>query len=99
MRRRNNNSLADIYIYAEFRHEALAIPHEDTMVEKLQDDIIFDTYKGQFSSDHARRCARQLYRHPHLKSAFDLFVNVPGLWDGMRLSTVHKLINLRCDEV
>jgi hypothetical protein len=26
-------------------------------------------------------------------------LDIPGLWDGMRISTLHKMIGMKCDEV
>ncbi|KAI5465173.1 hypothetical protein BGZ63DRAFT_327518, partial [Mariannaea sp. PMI_226] len=46
-----------------------------------------------------RRCARQLLRNPQLKGALDPILDIPGLRSGMRISTAHKLISLKCDEV
>lgn len=56
-------------------------------------------------SDHGRRSLRQLLDHGdgELAAGFDGLLGIPGLWDdkkrGMRLSTVHKMIGMRCDEV
>lgn len=40
-----------------------------------------------------------LYQHEDLAHAFDALLDIPGLWDGMKLSTLHKLFPLRCNEV
>ena len=52
-------------------------------------------------SDHGRRCLRQFsnHRNGELSSAFDQLLSVPGLWDGMRISTLHKMVEIKCDEV
>jgi len=34
-----------------------------------------------------------------LTRAFEALVDIPGLWDGMRISTVHKMIGMKCDDV
>jgi hypothetical protein len=26
-------------------------------------------------------------------------LDIPGLWGGMRISTIHKMVALKCDEV
>jgi len=50
-------------------------------------------------SDHGRRSLRQLFRHDELTAAFDDLLEIPGLWDGMRISTLPKLMGMKCDEV
>jgi Protein of unknown function (DUF3723) len=40
-----------------------------------------------------------LLRHPELTAAFDALLNIPGLWGGMQLTTIHSLIALKFDEV
>jgi hypothetical protein len=34
-----------------------------------------------------------------LFAAFDALLDVPGLWDGMQLTTIHKMMALKFDEV
>ncbi|TVY13719.1 hypothetical protein LARI1_G009020, partial [Lachnellula arida] len=43
---------------------------------------------------------RQLfdYKDGELTAAFDDLLDIPGLWDGMRISTLHKMIGMKCDE-
>lgn len=52
-------------------------------------------------SDHGRRGLRQLFDRGdgELTAAFDDLLDIPGLWDGMRISTLHKMIGMNCDEV
>ena len=52
-------------------------------------------------SNHGRRNLRQLFDHGdgELVAAFDSLLDIPGLWDGMRLSTLHKVMGIKCDEV
>lgn len=40
-----------------------------------------------------------LYKHEDLTDAFDALLDIPGLWRDMKLSTIHKLFPLRCNEV
>jgi hypothetical protein len=42
---------------------------------------------------------RKACEQDFLLEAFDWLLDIPGLWDGMRLSVVHKLIAMKCDEV
>ena len=52
-------------------------------------------------TDHGRRSLRQLfdYEDGELTAAFDKLLDVPGLWSGMRISTLHKLLDMKCYEV
>lgn len=50
-------------------------------------------------SKHESRCLTGLFRHTDLKAAFDNLLGIPGLWGGMRISTLNKMISMRCDEV
>ena len=40
-----------------------------------------------------------LLKHEDITDAFDALLDIPGLWDGMMLSTIHKLFPMRCNEV
>lgn len=55
--------------------------------------------KADLSSPHVQRCVRQLLKNRALWEAFNLVLDIPGLQNGMRTSTLHKLISLKCDEV
>lgn len=52
-------------------------------------------------STHGQRGLRQLFDHRdgELAVAFDNLLDIPGLWDGMRISTIHKVMSMKCDEV
>ena len=50
-------------------------------------------------SQHETRCLDELSRHPDLKAGFDDLLDLPGLWGGMRISTLNKLIGMGCNEV
>lgn len=39
-----------------------------------------------------------LLRHDTITAAFDALLDIPGLWGGMMLTTLHKMIALKCDE-
>ncbi|KAH7119519.1 hypothetical protein B0J13DRAFT_513510 [Dactylonectria estremocensis] len=54
--------------------------------------------KADLSSRHVQRCVRQLLKNKALWEAFNLVLDIPGLQHGMRTSTLHKLISLKCDE-
>jgi Protein of unknown function (DUF3723) len=42
---------------------------------------------------------KSLLRHDELRAAFDALLDVPGLWDGMQLTTIHKMMALKFDEI
>lgn len=45
------------------------------------------------------RNLKALLRHAEFTAAFDALLDVPGLWSGMQLTTIHKMIALRSEEV
>ncbi|OAF55407.1 hypothetical protein VC83_08335 [Pseudogymnoascus destructans] len=49
-------------------------------------------------SGHGTRCLDQVSRHPDFKAAFDDLLDIPGLWGGMRISTLNRMISMRCDD-
>ena len=57
-------------------------------------------WKARLSA-HGRRGLQQLFDHGdgELAAAFDNLLDIPGLWNGMRISTLHKMISMKCDEV
>lgn len=50
-------------------------------------------------SPHGIRVVKQLSRRKEFTSAFDDLLCIPGLWDGMRISTLNKMFAMKCDEV
>ena len=50
-------------------------------------------------SPHRARNLKQLFRHREFTLAFDAFLEIPALLTGMRISTLHKIFAIRCDEV
>src|SRR4030081_2686925 len=49
-------------------------------------------------SDHGQRCLQQIFIHDGLRTAFDALLAIPGLWGGMRISTLSKIITMKCDQ-
>ncbi|KAI9769847.1 MAG: hypothetical protein M1840_003841 [Geoglossum simile] len=39
-----------------------------------------------------------LLRHSDLTNAFDALLDIRGLWDGMMITTLHKMMAMKCDE-
>lgn len=50
-------------------------------------------------SENRRKNFDQLCRHRKYAAAFDDLLVVPALLGGMRLSVVHQMIPMKCDEV
>jgi hypothetical protein len=42
---------------------------------------------------------RQLSSHCHVRAAFDALLGIPGLWNGMNIGSLHRVLALNCDEV
>lgn len=42
---------------------------------------------------------KSLLRHNEIRAGFDALLDVPGLWHGMQLTTIHKMLALKFDEV
>lgn len=82
------NLQKDINIYLNIRDQDL-----NGNIQKKKE------YIATLSSPHAQRCVRQLLRHESFAKAFDFFLEIPGLRDAMRFSTLHKMISMKCDEV
>jgi hypothetical protein len=68
--------------------------------ERLGNLLLVERWKALLS-DHRRKCLRLLSsrRDGKLAVAFDDLLDIPGLWDGMRISTLHTVMALNCDEV
>lgn len=45
------------------------------------------------------RNLKALFKHPELTAAFDALLDIPALWDGMLLTTLHKVLGLKSDDV
>ena len=51
-------------------------------------------------SSHRATNLKQLLQHPDLAAAFDSFLEIPALLEEeMRISTLHKMFAIRCNEV
>ncbi|KAK5202504.1 hypothetical protein LTR41_011748 [Exophiala xenobiotica] len=45
------------------------------------------------------RNLKSFLSHPEIAAGFDALLDVPGLWSGMQLTTLHKMLALRTDGV
>jgi len=50
-------------------------------------------------SNHGQRCIDDLLNQADITKAFDDLLPIPGLWDGMRISSLNEVISMRCNEV
>ncbi|ODA75776.1 hypothetical protein RJ55_08694 [Drechmeria coniospora] len=90
MNKRSNECSPDVAIYWSVRQEyrkGLAFG-----------DQAWEVQNHKFSSKHTRNCAHRLLNNEALRVAFDPVLEVPGLRDGMMISTLNKLFGTRCDE-
>jgi hypothetical protein len=46
-----------------------------------------------------QECLVSLTRNERMLAAFDDLLDIPGLWDGMQITTLHKMKALKCDTV
>ncbi|PGG98898.1 hypothetical protein GX51_06545 [Blastomyces parvus] len=58
-----------------------------------------ERWKSRLSSNKAKRL-RQLSSPAHVdvRAAFDALLAIPGLWNGMNLGSLHRVLALNCDE-
>jgi hypothetical protein len=50
-------------------------------------------------SKSKRKDLKQLLKHEGFTMAFDALLAIPGIWVGLRIGMLHKLIAMKCDEV
>ncbi|KAL9132054.1 MAG: hypothetical protein Q9217_000182 [Psora testacea] len=65
----------------------------------LQNQSSLETRWWTRLSPHRAKNLKQLFQHQDFTAAFDSLLEIPGLLDGMRISTLHKMFATRCDEV
>ncbi|KAH7304396.1 hypothetical protein B0I35DRAFT_454701 [Stachybotrys elegans] len=51
------------------------------------------------TSHNKKERLEQLFRHVHFAPAFDAFQHIPALYVGMRISTLNKMISMKCHEL
>ena len=44
-------------------------------------------------------CLWSLIRNEAMTEAFDNLLDIPGIWGGMQITTLHKMKALKCDAV
>jgi hypothetical protein len=50
-------------------------------------------------SYHGRRSLKSLLENKPIRDVLDKVLEVSAFWEGMRLSTFHKIVSMKCDEV
>lgn len=77
-------------------------PHGGEVYRKILqnqgDEVLVQKWKSHLSK-HGQRCFDQLTRHTKLAAAFNALLVIPGLWGGFILTTLHKVMAMKCDEV
>ncbi len=58
----------------------------------FQNQFSWETRWWTRLSSHGARNLKQLFRHEELTAAFDSFLEIPALLEGMRISILHKII-------
>ncbi len=101
-------------VHSDISHELRTVLTEEYANEdKLSDGQIYRKirnyqFQKQFSlkmrwwtrlSSHGVRNLKQLLQHRELTLAFDAFLKISALLIKMRISTLHKMFAIRCDEI
>lgn len=83
----NEEKPADGEIYRKIRQD------------HFQQNLSFEMRWWAHLTPHGRKNPKGLLRRQELTAAFDALLDIPGLWDGMMISTLHKVVAMKCDEV
>ena len=71
---------------------------QDTPVPfSTQSDLrnaLMGSFTGQLDAD-----LKSILRHDQITAAFDALLDMPGQWNGMQFTTIHKMMALKFDEV
>lgn len=57
--------------------------------------VVLDTMCGSKKAKYLRA----FFKHPTLPQKLDKLLPIEGLWEGMRIGLLHKVLAMRCDEV
>ena len=66
---------------------------------QLERNLWFEKRWWARLSEHGRQRLEQLFRHRDIAAAFDALREIKGLWEAMRIKTLHKMFAMKCDEV
>jgi hypothetical protein len=66
-----------------------------------EEDKFFENFwLGRLATNANRqRLFDQLSKHENFSAAFDKLLDIPGLFGGFQLGSIHQLIGMKCDEV
>jgi Protein of unknown function (DUF3723) len=90
---------ADVEVYYVIRQAAKGVITSDPKEIRIKEDEAWKKWKSEFSSHHVRRCVRALLLNTTLKEALDPLINLACLREGMVMTTIHKWVSYRADEV
>ncbi len=65
----------------------------------FQRNLSFENRWWARLTQHGRKNLKGLLLRRELTAAFDMLLDIPGLWGGMMISTLHKMMAMKCDEV
>jgi len=65
----------------------------------FQHNLSFEMWRRARLRGNREQNLGGLLRYVEFTVAFDALLGIPGLWGGMKLTTLHKMIALKCDEV
>ena len=65
----------------------------------FQGNVTFERRWKTWLSCHEAKNLNRLLQRDQWTAAFDDLLDITGLWGGMRFSTLHTAMNIKCDEV
>ncbi|KAG4420625.1 hypothetical protein IFR04_006215 [Cadophora malorum] len=68
-------------------------------MRQYKDNFIFRQRWQSWLKKTRAKDMNTLLRNEELTEAFDSLLPIYGIWDGMRLTTIHKIIPMRCPEL
>ncbi len=71
---------------------------QDTSIP-ISTNISFENRWWARLTPHGEKNLKGLLYRRELTAAFDVLLDIPGLWMGMKVSTLHKMMAMKCDEV
>lgn len=83
----NKAKLADGEVYCKIRQYY------------LEKNINFEKRWWTHLTPHCSKNLKQLLQHNEFTAAFDALLEIPGLWVGIRISTIRKMIAIKYNEV
>ncbi|CAG8890305.1 unnamed protein product [Penicillium salamii] len=101
--------IVDVYVTEPMASEQ---PLEKEFIRSLQerfpndhrpsDGLIYQRiryYEGYLDDPINTNAANNAFlKHPTLPQAFDELLSIAGIWEGMKIGVLHKLVAMRCDE-